>query len=44
MRMKSFAARSRKEILRDPLTLIFGMGMPVVLLLLLNMIQRNVPV
>lgn len=44
MRMKAFASRNLKEITRDPLTLIFGMGLPVVLLMLLNMIQRNIPV
>lgn len=43
MRMKAFASRNTKEILRDPLTLIFGMGLPLVLLALLNMIQRNIP-
>lgn len=44
MRWLVFAKRNTKEILRDPLTLIFGLGFPVILLLLLTMIQRNVPV
>lgn len=44
MRRKAFASRNLKEILRDPLTLIFGMGLPVVLLALLSLIQRNIPV
>lgn len=39
-----FAKRNAKEILRDPLTLFFGLGFPVILLLLLTMIQRNIPV
>ena len=40
----AFAIRNTKEILRDPLTLAFGLGFPVVLLLLLTAIQRNIPV
>lgn len=39
-----FARRCAKEILRDPLTLCFSLGFPVVLLLLLSAIQANVPV
>ena len=44
MRMLTFAKRCAKEILRDPMNLIFGLGFPVVLLLLLSAIQANVPV
>ena len=44
MRMLSFANRNVKEILRDPLTLCFGLGFPLVLILLLSAIQANVPV
>ncbi len=44
MKMLAFAKRTLKEILRDPLTLIFGLGFPVVLLLLLSAIQANIPV
>lgn len=44
MRMLTFAKRCAKEILRDPLNLIFGIGFPIVLLLLLSAIQANVPV
>jgi len=43
-RMLSFANRTIKEILRDPLTMAFGLGFPVVLLLLLSLIQANIPV
>ena len=42
--MLTFAKRSLKEILRDPLTLIFGLGFPGVLILLLSAIQANIPV
>ena len=44
MKMMTFARRCTKEILRDPLNLAFGLGFPVVLLLLLSVIQSNVPV
>ena len=44
MRMLTFANRNAKEILRDPLTLGFGLGFPIVLLLLLSAIQANIPV
>ncbi len=44
MRLKSFGIRCTKEILRDPLTAVFSLGFPIVLLLLLSAIQANVPV
>ena len=44
MRMLAYAKRCMKEILRDPINLFFGLGFPVVLLLLLSAIQANVPV
>ena len=44
MRMITFAKRCTKEILRDPINLIFGLGFPLVLLLLLSAIQANIPV
>ncbi len=44
MRIYSLSKRCAKEILRDPLNLMFGIGFPVVLLLLLSAIQANVPV
>jgi ABC-2 type transport system permease protein len=42
--MLTFANRNTKEILRDPLTLFFGLGFPLVLILLLSAIQANIPV
>lgn len=42
--MRSFAGRCAKEILRDPLNLAFGLGFPLVLLLLLSTLQANIPV
>ena len=44
MRMISFSNRCTKEILRDPLNLFFGLGFPIVLLLLLTALQSNIPV
>ena len=44
MRMMTFARRCTKEILRDPLNILFGIGFPVVLLLLLSAMQANIPV
>ena len=44
MRMLTFAGRCAKEILRDPINMFFGLGFPLVLLLLLSAIQANVPV
>ena len=44
MRMIAFAQRCAKEILRDPINLCFGLGFPLVLLLLLSAIQANIPV
>ena len=44
MRMLTFAKRCAKEILRDPINLFFGLGFPVVLLLLLSVMQANIPV
>lgn len=44
MRTIVFAKRCIRELLRDPLTLLFGLGFPLILLLLLSAIQANVPV
>lgn len=44
MKMLTLANRNTKEIVRDPLTVLFGLGFPLVLILLLSAIQSNVPV
>lgn len=44
MRMLTFAGRNTKEILRDPINLAFGLGFPLVLILLLTAIQASIPV
>lgn len=43
-RMLCFSGRCAKEILRDPLTLFFGLIFPLVLLGMLSLIQANIPV
>ena len=44
MKTMAFATRNAKEILRDKTTLGFGIGFPVILLLLLSLIGANAPV
>ena len=44
MKLIAFASRNWKELIRDKLNLIFGIGFPVILLLLLTAIQANIPV
>lgn len=44
MRTFAFASRCRRELLRDPLTVAFGLGFPLVLLYLLSLLQRNIPI
>ena len=44
MRTLTFAKRCAKEILRDPINLGFGLGFPLVLLVLLSTMQKNIPV
>ncbi len=41
--VRVLSVRTAKEILRDPLNLIFGLGFPLVILGLLSAIQANVP-
>ena len=44
MKMMTFAKRCAREILRDPINLAFGLGFPLVLLMLMSAIQANIPV
>lgn len=43
MRTTAFASRNTKEIVRDPLTMLFGLGLPLVLLVLLSAINAGMP-
>ena len=44
MRIRTFATRNWNELLRDRLNLLFGIGFPLLILLLLSVIQSHVPV
>jgi len=44
MKILLFAKRNTKEILRDLLNLFFGLGFPLVLLLLFSVINAAIPV
>jgi ABC-2 type transport system permease protein len=43
MRLLAFALRNQKEIIRDPLTILFGIGLPVVVMWLFTVMQQNMP-
>lgn len=43
MRTITFCNRNAKELLRDPLTIFFGAAFPLLLLIILHLIARNVP-
>ena len=43
MRMFVFAKRNFKEILRDPMAIVFGIGFPVIMLFLMSIINKNIP-
>lgn len=43
MRIYLFAKRNTKEVLRDPVNLLFGLGFPLVLLVLLSAINAGIP-
>lgn len=44
MRSVAFATRNHKELARDPLNLAFGIGFPLVILLLLSALQQNIEI
>lgn len=44
MKLITFSSRTAKEVIRDPINIGFGLGFPVVLILLLSAIQANIPV
>lgn len=43
MRALVFAKRNFKEILRDPMAIVFGIGFPVIMLFLMSIINKNIP-
>ena len=43
MRLRAFADRNSKELLRDPLNLCLSLGLPVFMLVLLTFLGKNIP-
>ncbi|MFS1516649.1 ABC transporter permease [Bacillus sp. SCS-151] len=43
MRYLAFASRNRKELLRDPSTLLVGIILPIIIMGLFSMMQKNMP-
>lgn len=41
MKIKAFASRNAKEILRDPLSYIFCLGFPVVMLVIMTIVNES---
>ncbi|MEA4889756.1 MAG: ABC transporter permease [Clostridiaceae bacterium] len=44
MRLAAFISRNRKELLRDPFSLIFGIGLPLFLLMIISSMQNSIKV
>ena len=42
-RMLAFSERNRKEILRDPLSYLFCLGFPLVMLLIMTVLDASIP-
>jgi ABC-2 type transport system permease protein len=43
MKIMMFGSRTSKEIIRDPISLFFGLAFPIIILLLLTLINQNIP-
>ena len=43
MRTFAFMKKNLKELISDPITMIFGIGFPVVLIVLLSVMNMNIP-
>ena len=43
MRARVFAERNKKELLRDPLSYIFCLGFPIVMLLVMTLVNNSIP-
>lgn len=44
MKLSVLSGRTLKEMIRDPINMVFGLGFPLAILLLLTAIQANIPV
>ncbi len=43
MRTKAFASRNIKELLRDPISYIFCLGFPIIMLVIMSIINESIP-
>ena len=43
MRLTVFASRNGKELLRDPLSYLFCLGLPLMMLILMTIINGSIP-
>lgn len=43
MKIKAFSVRNAKEILRDPLSYIFCVGFPLVMLIIMTIVNKSIP-
>ena len=43
IKIRTFAVRTAKEILRDPLSYIFALGFPVVMLIFMTIVYESIP-
>ena len=43
MKTKVFAVRNAREILRDPLSYVFALGFPVVMLVIMTIVNGSLP-
>lgn len=43
MKIKAFSIRNAKELLRDPLSYIFCLGFPIVMLLIMTIVNQSIP-
>ena len=43
MKTKVFAVRNAREILRDPLSYVFALGFPVVMLVIMTIVNGSIP-
>ena len=43
MRSKTFAKRNIKEVLRDPLSYIFCLGFPIIMLIIMTFVNNSIP-
>ena len=43
MKTKAFSIRNIKELLRDPMSWIFSLGFPIIMLIVMTIINESIP-